>query len=440
MKILVIELEDAGCGLGFVLRCVEAGHAVRYFIKKDYNQSVGTGFKGVERIDNWVTSIKWADLVWMTGNDELLERMDFYRTKGVKFFGPSAASAKLEIDREAGLKFLEKHGIECPAYETFDSLADAEQFARKSTERWVFKTLGSEEDKSLSYCAKSPADLVARLQRWQKMGMKLKGPCILQEFIEGKEFAVSSWMGTEGFISIPNENFEHKKLLSGNCGPNCGEAGTVMKYTNTSKLFDEVLYPLEDSLVQLGHLGDIDVNCIIDERGQAWPLEFTMRPGWPAMNIMLATHKGDPAQWMLDACNGEDTLEVSTSIAVGIVVAQPDYPYSHATKRETENVPIYGVTPKNRKHIAPQSVKVTTMPQMDGDTVIDGEMWATAGDYLAVVTGTGRSVKQAAERAYGVVKELDISDVIYRDDVGEKLKDEIPDLQKLGYAVDFTYE
>jgi phosphoribosylamine--glycine ligase len=247
-------------------------------------------------------------------------------------------------------------------------------------------------------------------------------------------------MGSEGFIGVPNENFEHKKLLSGNCGPNCGEAGTVMKYTNTSKLFDEVLYPLEDSLVQLGHLGDIDVNCIIDERGQAWPLEFTMRPGWPATNIMLATHKGDPAQWMLDACNGEDTLEVSTAIAVGIVVAQPDYPYSHATKRETENVPIYGVTPKNRKHIAPQSVKVTVMPQMDGDTVIDREMWATAGDYLAVVTGTGRSVKQAAERAYAVVKELDISDVIYRDDVGEKLKDEIPELQKLGYANDFIYE
>jgi len=85
-------------------------------------------------------------------------------------------------------------------------------------------------------------------------------------------------------------------------------------------------------------------------------------------------------------------------------------------------------------------VKVTVMPQMDGDTVIDREMWATAGDYLAVVTGTGRSVKQAAERAYAVVKELDISDVIYRDDVGEKLKDEIPELQKLGYANDFIYE
>jgi phosphoribosylamine-glycine ligase len=179
---------------------------------------------------------------------------------------------------------------------------------------------------------------------------------------------------------------------------------------------------------------------MVDGSGQFWPFEFTMRPGWPTFHNQMATHKGDPAQWMLDACNGEDTLEVSTAIAVGIVVAQPDYPYSHATKRETENVPIYGVTTKNRKHIAPQSVKVTVMPQMDGNTVVDRDMWATAGDYLAVVTGTGRSVKQAAERAYAVVKDIHVPDLMYRDDCHEKTEKDIPELQKHGYATEFQYE
>jgi phosphoribosylamine-glycine ligase len=143
---------------------------------------------------------------------------------------------------------------------------------------------------------------------------------------------------------------------------------------------------------------------------------------------------------MRDACYGEDSLEVSTAIAVGVVVAQPDYPYSKATQKEVIDIPIYGVTAKNRRFIAPQSVKMATMPDMDDDEMVEREMWATAGDYLCVVTGTGRSIKQASERAYKVVDDLHISDMIYRDDIGEKIEDELPTLQEHGYATEFEYE
>lgn len=439
MKVLVLELEDAGCGLDFVLRCVQAGHSVKYFLQKEQNTNIGRGFKGVEIINNWVTSAKWADLIFVTGNDKYIDRLEYFRKQGKRVYAPSVASAKLEIDRASGMKFLEDHGIECPEYKTFPTLDAAMAYQMKSSERHVFKTLGSEEDKSLSYVGKSPADMVARIMRWKNLGMKLKGPCMLQQFIPGIEFAVSRWMGADGWIGLPNENFERKKLLSGDCGPNCGESGTVMKYCNDSRLFDEVLSPLEDGLLELGHLGDIDVNCIIDEKGKAWPLEFTSRPGWPAFNIMLATHKGDPAEWMYDACDGKDTLEVSTAIAVGIVCAMPDYPYSKLTNKETLDIPIYGVTDKNRRFIAPQSIKMAKLPDMDGDKIVMKDMWASCGDYLAVVTGTGKSVKQAADRAYGVVKELHVADMMYRDDVHEKMEKDIPELQKLGYADEFVY-
>jgi len=440
MKVLVLEHEDSGCGLDFVLRCISAGHSVRYFLQKEHNPELGMGFKGVEIVKNWVTSALWADLIFCTGNDKYIDRLDYFRKQGVKVFAPSAKSAKLEIDRKAGMKALEDAGIPCPEYKTFSSLKEAEQYQRKSDERHVFKTLGSEEDKSLSYVGKSPADMVARLMRWQQMNMSLKGPVMLQQFIPGIEFAVSRWMGADGFIGLSNENFEHKKLLSGDCGPNCGESGTIMKYCENSKLFDEVLAPLEDMLLDIRHLGDIDVNCIIDDKGHPWPLEFTCRPGWPAFNIMLATHKGDPVEWMLDACDGDDTMEVSTAIAAGIVIAQPDYPYSVKDVKEKSGLPIYGVTAKNRKFIAPQAVKMAKLPDMDGDKMVEREIWATAGDYLGVVTGTGRSVKQATERAYKVVKELHVPDLMWRDDIGEKLEKQIPELQKHGYALGFTYE
>ena len=764
MKVLLID-HDA-VALAFAWRCVKAGHAVRWFIKpKESNsQAVGEGFKGLEKVDNWVSSVKWADLIWCSSNDDYLPKLDALRKNGVKVFAPSAQSAALEIKRAVGMKFFEHHEIAVPQYKQFDSLADAEAHVRKSEKRYVFKTLGDNEDKSLSYVSKTPADMIARLQRWQKLKMNPKGPVMLQEFIPGIEFAVSGWMGTDGFLKYFNENFEFKKLLSGDCGPNCysadtevltergwqfwpditqddriatlvngslqfetptrlivqdydgeligwqspyldilvtpdhsmyvqddhsrkpfwfetaresvennrrvlrggadwngeddpsqlprfytgdfsawcaligayiadgysrnrsivfgncpahkeaiftelarlsgfsakmygkdlyvnsgplaaycrglglanekrvpeyiksaskksigaflhgygsgdgtrqpanylvyttiskgladdlqelalkmgwaagivardrrdeshwigdelcvnrniafdvgvsrermraeftpemsyrkpytgkvycctvsshiiyvrrngkpcwlgqcGESGTIMKYVQTSALAEAVLAPLEGALLALGHLGDVDINCIIDEKGNAWPLEFTCRPGWPAFNIMLAEHKGDPVQWIWDACNGMDTLDVSLQVACGLVVTIPDYPYSNKTKAERSDIPIYGVTDKNKPYIAPQSVKLAKQPTMKAGKVVEEDIWTTADDYVAVVTGLGKTVTQACERAYETVKQLHIPDMMYRDDIGERLEKNLPKLHAQGYATEFRY-
>lgn len=439
MNVLIISMDSIGEGLAFALRCVRAGHAVRLYLAPAANQSIGEGFKGVEKIKNWLTSVQWSDLIVPTGNHEFMPVLDRARQFGAHVFGPSVKSSKLEIDRAVGMKFLEAHGIETPPFKTFKTLKDAEAHIRKTEERYVFKPLGDEDDKSLSYCSRSPADMVARLQRWQKLGMALKGECMLQEFIEGTEFAVSQWMGEYGFIGRPNENFERKKLLSGDCGPNCGESGTILKYVAKSALAEAVLHPLENDLMAMNHLGDIDVNCIVDEKGKAWPLEFTARLGWPAFNIMQALHKNDPVEWMLDACEGKDTLETSEKIAAGVVLAQPDYPYSKLTKAETDGIPIYGVTKENQKYLSPQSVKVQAQPVMEGDKLTEKPIWTTAGDYLAVVTGTGRTVTEACNRTYATLKELHVPDGMFRDDIGEALKERIPKLQSFGYAMEFKY-
>ncbi len=440
MKVLLVD-QDA-VALAFALKCVKAGHAVRWFIKPadDNNRTSGDGFKGIEKVDNWLTSVKWADLIWSASNSDYIPKLEAVRKDGAKFFGPSVKSADLEIKRAEGMKFFQKHGIDVPSYKQFASLADAEAHVRKTEERYVFKTLGDNADKSLSYVSKSPADMVARLKRWQQMKMDPKGPVILQEMIEGVEFAVSGWMGSNGFIGTPNENFEHKKLLSGDLGPNCGETGTVMKYVRSSPLAEQVLYPLEDSLMKLGHMGDVDVNCIIDKKGKAWPLEFTCRPGWPAFDIMLAQHKGDPVEWMLDACNGKDTLEVSPQIACGVVLAIPDFPFSNTDMKEREGLPIYGITDKNKQYIYPEGVRVEKMPTMEGKKIVEKDMWVTTDNCIGVVTGLGKNVKQACERAYSTAKELSVSGLMYRDDIGEKLEDEIKTLHGIGYAKEFNYE
>jgi phosphoribosylamine---glycine ligase len=438
VKVLILNLDSVGEGLPLAIRAAKAGHKVKIWMAPDNHKETGKGFKGVERVDNWLGHARDADLIVPTGNHDFIPKLDMLKKMGISVFGPSVASANLEIKRAQGMKFFTDHDIDVPEWKQFPNLAAAEAHVRKTGERYVFKTLGDEEDKSLSYVGKSPADMIARLQRWQKLKMGSKGPVMLQKVIDGIEFAVSRWMGADGWVGPPNINWEFKKLLSGNCGPNCGESGTIMQYAD-DKLFDDVLAPLEDDLLAMGHLGDIDVNCIVDEAGKAWPLEFTTRLGWPAANIMWQCHKGDPVEWMKDACEGKDTLLTSPAVACGIVISQPDYPHSKFTKAEVADIPIYGVTKDNQKYLSPQAVKIDKMPDMDGDKIVERDIWCTTGDYLCVATGLGKTVKKACERAYATVKELHVPNMMYRDDIGESLEESLPKLQAHGYAMGVTY-
>jgi phosphoribosylamine--glycine ligase len=437
LNVLCVDTDSVG--LAFCWRCVQAGHKVKWFVKEkpSNHKDCGEGF-GVERTKNWAGEVKWADLIFPTGNDDYIKRLDFFRRNGAMVFGPTADSAALEIERARGMAFLEKHGIEVPEYRKFAGLDEAEAHVRKTEEQYVFKTLGDNEDKSLSYVSKSPADMIARIQYWKRIKLNPKGPVILQKFVKGIEMGVSRWMGTKGFIGLWDEHFEHKKLMSDDCGPNTGEMGTVQAYTPKSKLGEDYLAKLEGPLQAMGHTGDMAVGFIIDDAGKAWPTEFTNRPGWPAMNIMLTQHRGDPAKWMLDALRGRDTLKVTQDVAVGLVLAQPDFPYSAFSKAETSGIPVYGAQELGNQ-IQPQSVSISTLPAMDGGKMVEKPTWTTCGDYLAVVTGTGGNVSAARKKAYDALSKVDVPNKLYRDDVGERLKEKLPVLHKLGYATAFNY-
>lgn len=439
MKLLII---DGDCvGLSFAWRAAQAGHDVRWFIEpKDCNNpTAGDGFKGITKVTNWVGSVKWAELIITTTNDKYLDRLDHFRELGFPVFGPTTASAKLEISRGDGMKLLEKVGIEIVPYKTFPSMKEAKKHIEKTSERFVFKTLGDNEDKSLTYVSKSPADLINWIDRIIARKEEPKGEVMLQEFVEGIEIGVSRFMGSKGFVGQWNESFEYKKLMPSNYGCNTGEMGTVAYFTKDSKLGVDTLGKLEKELIKLGHTGDVAIGFMANEKGPM-PTEFTCRFGWPISNMMLGATEGDPVTWMKDALEGKDTTSFKEDIGCCLVLAHGDFPKSKEKAPEYADVPVYGITKGNKKHVHPQGIKIDVLPDMDGEKLVKRPLWNTASDYAAVVTGFGKSVKQACERAYKTTKQLHISNMVVRDDIGEDLKEKLPQLHKLGYATHCNYE
>lgn len=439
MRLLIIDRDGTGLDLAF--RSVQHGHEVQWFLPPDgdYIKRSGEGFKGIERIDDWRAGMEWAELVFPTGNDKYMASLDTYRDHGAPIFGPNQASTRLEIDREYGMEVMRAHGLPVPEYESFTDFDAAIRYVKAHDQPFVSKPFNS-RNKELSYVAKSPEDLVYMLERWQKLGTNL-GPFMLQRKIEGTEFAVSMWMGKDGWIGAPDENFEHKKLLAGGLGVNTGETGTVLKYVTKSKLFDILLAPLEAYLRSIGHLGDIDVNCIVDADGTPWPLEFTARPGWPAFFIQTARHKGDPIQWMADALEGKDSLKLDYGHAVGVVLWMPNFPYRDDNRAQNEGTPIYGAEDVlDDLHFA--DVMMAKAPSNRDGMVVDEVRYCTSGNYVLVATGLGKSVLKARDKAYGTLAGIDLpGDPGWRIDIGgEKTRTGIKALQKHGYAREWTYQ
>jgi phosphoribosylamine--glycine ligase len=439
-------LDQTQAFVDFATRCMGVGHHVRVCMAYDKHTGqrsiVGDGL--VEKIEGeaWQPHVKWADLILTSDNVKWLKELDLQRKRGAPVFAPSYDSAQLELDRAKGQAFLKDHGISTIPFKAFSDYAAAEGYVRETMERYVAKPNG-DKDKALSYVSKSPADMIYMLQRWRDTIKTKPGQFMLQEFVPGIEFSVNGWLGPKGFSRFIEEAFEHKKLMNGNIGPNTGEMGTAIKYVEDSQLAKEVLLPLEKDLIRMGHTGSIDVSVIIDEDGEPRPLEFTSRLGWPAFNIVQSLHP-DPVQWMMDLLDGEDTFMPLLDHAIGVVLAIPQFPYNHTqTAKELAGVPLYGMLDKDNPYvadIAPCEVMHGHAPIEHDGKIITSPAIVSAGNYLAVCTGTGSSVREAQMRAYRAVESLSIpNSVMYRTDIGDGMKKCIPKLQDYGFAQDWVW-
>lgn len=436
MKILVID--EVATALDWIMRCQDDGHQIKWFIPRNEKSwhDIGKGICG--HVDDYNDWWRWADLIFFSGNTKYNASIDAWRKQGWPVIGTTPEQAKWEADRNFGQSIFEKCGIDVPPHADFSDYDKAIAFVKKEMKRYVSKP--DEADKDMSYCAKSPADMVFMLERWKKLN-KIKSKFMLQEFIPGIEMAAGGWFGPGGFNQGWCENWEFKKLMNDEKGMATGEQGTVLRYVAKSHLAKKVLQPLEDALANIGYVGYIDVNCIIDDEGNPWPLEFTMRPGWPTFNIQQALHKGDHAEWLLDLAQGADAKNwTMDEIALGVQLAIPDYPYSTLTKKELSGIPLYGVTESMKPSLHLQDVQMGEAPQEVSSKIVTKPCYTSAGDCILVASGTGKTISLAKKKAYSVLDKLSLpNSPMYRTDIGNRLKKQLPLLQANGYATGMTY-
>jgi phosphoribosylamine---glycine ligase len=432
-----MDIEGGGTGMDLALRAQEAGHEINYWMPTRAGERRPFGAGLVRRPEKWEPWMDWADIIVLTGNNKYGWALADYFGEGYPIFGANAKGAELELDRGKGQEVLKKYGIKTIPYEVVDNVQDGIALIKETGKAYAMKPWGGEADCALTYVSSSPEDGIFTLEKWQKDG-SFKGRLMMQEKIHGIEIGVAGWFGPGGWSAAIEESFEHKKFLVDDLGANTGEMGTVIRHSSHSKLFDNLLDPITDYLHSINYVGDCSINCMVDKSGVAWPMEFTMRLGWPDFCIRQEVYRGDPIRWMKDLLNGKDTLEVSTAVAVGVVLAHGDFPHEHDAPDKWAGYPIYGVDEDT--HIHWQQVMQGPAPVMVKGKVTYPDMILTAGPYFAVVTGSGKTVDLAIERAYDLAWSLKVpSNLMFRTDIGKRLEEQLPKLHKFGYAEGINY-
>lgn len=420
----VLFIDTFGDALALALRAQETGHDVIHFIGKTSERCrfIAAGLTKVVR--DFIPWLTWAELIVLCDNCAHLRGLDAFRRENPKVavFGPTYEVAQWEHDRLLGQQVLLEHDVPIPVCEEFSSYDKAIDYAKKADRRLVVKPSGKDADKALSYVSKSPEDLIFMLQKWQRE-KKLKGRFILQDYKEGIELGIGAYIGKHGFAGGWEESFEHKKLMVGDIGPNTGELGSVLRYTAKSKLADLVLKPFEKTLIDAGYTGCINLNCIIDDAGHPWPLEWTPRLGYPETQIQMPLFPDD-IEWMRDLVVRGDAPKFKLDIvSTGVALVMHPFPYPSYPLDCVLGFPVFGLDASNQQ-VAPYMLQKGTQTE-----------FMTAGDYCLVATGQAPGGKESAKKAYEVLKQLHIpGSSMYRNDIGHRVKEALPRLHRHGFT------
>lgn len=362
-----------------------------------------------------------ADLII---NDDVFlgETSDKLRKMGKVVIGGSSITDRLENDREFGYDIMKACGIKVPISEKFTNFNSGIDFVKKNAgTRYVFKPHG-QKDRFLTYVSESTEEMVAMMEHFQELWGDSKTIFELQEFVAGIEMAIGGWFNGEKFCKQVVPNFEFKKLMNGDIGPNTGEMGSVMCYRTHSKLYQETLAKAEAFLKTTGYRGFIDIACIVT-KDAAYGLEWTCRFGFPTIQIQDEVHKKDSwTKFLFRLAQGlTDEVPVDTSKwDVGVGICALPWPQKSGVEK-FKNTPIF--MPDNTEHIHFDCMW------------LDGQQYRQAGSfgYICVCTGSEVTIEKAKEKAYMVVDTVRVPGGFWRTDIADRVLEDLPTLRSLGW-------
>ncbi|MGQ9645907.1 MAG: phosphoribosylamine--glycine ligase [Thermodesulfobacteriota bacterium] len=353
----------------------------------------------------------------VVGPEEPLTKgiVDLFESNGLTIFGASRKAAELEGSKAFAKEMMKKYRVPTSFYEIFDDPEKAKDYIRRQGAPIVVKADGLAAGKGVIVC-KSIEEAVRSID--QIMVERIFGEAgnrvVIEEYLVGEEASYIAF--TDGKAILPMASSQdHKQVFDGDQGPNTGGMGAyspapVVTNEVHQEIIEKILRPIIQGMNEEGrpYKGVLYAGLMI-HGGHPKVLEFNARFGDPETQPVLVRMKSDIIP-ILKACIegnlSRHRIEWDSRAAVCVVMVSKGYPGDYEKGKWVSGLD-----------------EVSQMEDIfvfhAGTALKDGQI-ATSGGRVLGVTGLGKDIPKAIERAYQAVQKISWEGVHYRTDIGQK--------------------
>jgi len=338
--------------------------------------------------------------------------VDVLEDAGIPAYGPRAAGARLEASKAFTKDFLFRHKIPTAASATFNTLEPALAYVRQQPLPIVIKASGLAAGKGVVIAlTHAEAEAALRAMMEAKIFGASGDEVVIEEFMQGEEASIMLMVCGEDYLMLPPSQ-DHKRVGEGDTGLNTGGMGayaptTVVTAEGERRLREEIIVPTLRGLKADGidYRGTLYVGIMVTSIGPR-VVEFNVRFGDPECQVLMPSLETDPVQIMEDIALGRfkaSAVKLRPGATIIVVLAAGGYP-GEIRKGDVISLPTQ----------LPEGVDI-----VHGGTkrLPSGQVVTSGGRVLGVVAH-GKTLAEAAERAYSVVPQIHFEGCHYRRDIG----------------------
>ncbi|HAQ44902.1 MAG: phosphoribosylamine--glycine ligase [Dialister sp.] len=340
---------------------------------------------------------------------------DEFEKRGMAFFGPSKAAARIEGSKGFAKALMKKYGIPTAAYETFDDEEKAIAYLKANdTYPIVIKADGLASGKGV-IIAQSEEEAIDTVKDMLE-GHTFSGAgrsVVIEEFMEGEEASMLCFCDGTNVVPMISAQ-DHKRIFDFDKGPNTGGMGAyapapVMTKEMCEEVNVRILRPIVAAMKKEGYpfKGCLYAGLMITSEGPK-VVEFNCRFGDPETEAVLPLFDGDLARVMLDCVHGtlsDEAVVWKKACAVDVVLASEGYPASHSSGEVISGI--------EDAHKAGCLVFHAGTVKKNGQYVVNG------GRVLNVVA-LADTLAEAKAKAYEGVSRISWRGMQYRHDIADK--------------------
>ncbi len=327
--------------------------------------------------------------------------VDALRGVGVPVFGPTRSASRLESSKSFAKKVMAAAGVPTAAAETFTDPASAKAHLETSPGPYVVKADGLAAGKGV-LVTDSRHEARAWVDRCFERDFGAAGEVVVvEEYLPGLELSVFAVCTANGSVPMAPAR-DYKRLGDGDVGPNTGGMGSYSPVEIGDGLVDEVMSRIiEPTLAEMAARGTpfhgfLYAGLALTADGPK-VIEFNVRLGDPEAQVVLPRLESD----LMDVLDGAKP-RWSTRAAVNVVLAAEGYPGSPVTGGVIGRLPDPGANNM----------------VFHAGTRRDEKGLVVAGGRVLNVVGTGETLAEARETAYGLSRSISWPGMQMRTDIG----------------------